>query len=130
MKHVEVVAAVIIRDGKVFAAQRKDAGEMACRWEFPGGKVEDGESSEEALVREIREELDSVISVDRYIMTVEHAYHSFSLTMHAYLCTLVEGELSLEEHLAFRWLDKDSLFSVAWADADVPIAQAIKDRVV
>lgn len=129
MKHVEVAAAVIVCEGKVFAAQRKNAGEMARRWEFPGGKLEEGESPEEALVREIREELDSTISVDSYIMTVEHQYRTFSLTMHAYLCTLVEGELFLEEHLASRWLDGDSLFSVAWADADVPIVQAIADKV-
>lgn len=127
MKHIEVVAAVIVRDGKVFAAQRKDAGEMARRWEFPGGKLEEGESSEDALVREIREELKSTISVDHHLMTVEHQYRTLSLTMHAYLCTLLEGELFLAEHLSSRWLDRDEFFTVPWADADVPIAQAVAE---
>lgn len=130
MKHVEVAAAVIMKDGKVFAAQRKDVGEMARRWEFPGGKLEEGETPQQALAREIQEELDSVITVGAHVMTVNHQYQTFSITMHAYLCTLISGHLELEEHLAARWLDKTNLYSVDWADADIPIVQAIEDKVM
>ncbi len=103
---------------------------MARRWEFPGGKLEEGETPQQALAREIQEELDSVITVGAHVMTVNHQYQTFSITMHAYLCTLISGHLELEEHLAARWLDKTNLYSVDWADADIPIVQAIEDKVM
>ncbi len=124
-KHIEVAAAVIIQDRTVFCAQRKNHGELACKWEFPGGKIEQGEKAEDALVREIREELYSIVSADTYLITVDHQYRTFSITMHAYICTLIEGSLTLTEHLDARWLSKHELYSVDWAAADIPIAEEV-----
>ena len=103
MKTIEVVAAVIQKDGNVFVTQR-GYGEFKDMWEFPGGKVEPHEQNEEALVREIQEELDSLIQVDRFLMTVEYTYPSFHLVMHCYLCSIKAGELTLLEHEAAKWL--------------------------
>ena len=117
MKTIEVVAAVIIRDGKVFSTQR-GYGDWKGWWEFPGGKMEPGESPEEALVREIREELDAEISVGRLLDTVEWDYPSFHLTMHCYICSLVSDSMHLNEHEASAWLTKEALRSVRWLPAD------------
>ena len=125
MKHIEVAAAVIIQDNKVFAAQRGEGGELALRWEFPGGKLEQGERGEDAIVREIFEELGTKISVRNLLISVEHQYNSFSLTLHGYLCDIVEGPLVLSEHLDSQWLGKDQLYSVPWAEADLPIVKAV-----
>lgn len=125
MKRVEVVSAVIQNDSKIFYAQRNLSKSMGGKWEFPGGKIEEGETREEALVREIKEELDSDIIVDKYLMTVEHDYPTFHITMHAYLCTLVKGELILKEHNDCVWLSKEELLSLDWADADKPIVNII-----
>lgn len=125
MKKVEVVAAVIQKDNKIFCAQRNLSKSMGGKWEFPGGKIEVGETKEEALVREIKEELDSDIVVDKYLMTVEHDYPTFHITMHAYLCTLVKGELILKEHNDSAWLTKEELLKLDWADADKPIVKVI-----
>ena len=126
MKKVEVVAAVIQKDNKIFCAQRNLSKSMGGKWEFPGGKIEIGETREEALVREIREELDSDIVVDKYLMTVEHDYPTFHITMHAYLCTLEKGELILKEHNDSIWLTKEELLSLDWADADKPRVYKIR----
>jgi len=125
-KHITVSAAVIIQNQTVFCAQRKDSGELARKWEFPGGKIEIGEIPEDALVREIKEELDSTISIVKKLTTVEHQYTTFDITMHAFLCQLVEGSLTLSEHLDSCWLPKDRLFSVDWAEADIPIVEIVK----
>ncbi len=125
MKHIHVAAAVIIEEGRVFAAQRNNKGELALKWEFPGGKLEPGEAGETAIVREIMEELATSIAVERHLMTVEHSYSTFSLTMEAYLCNIVEGTLELGEHLDCRWLSRDELHSVDWAAADIPIVKAL-----
>ena len=125
MKKVEVVAAIIQKDNKIFCAQRNLSKSMGGKWEFPGGKIEAGETREEALVREIKEELDSDIIVDKYLMTVEHDYPTFHITMHAYLCTLVKGELILKEHNDSIWLTKEELSSLDLADADKPIVNKI-----
>lgn len=125
MKKVEVVAAIIQKDNKIFCAQRNLSKSMGGKWEFPGGKIEIGETREEALVREIREELDSDIVVDKYLMTVEHDYPAFHITMHAYSCTLVKGELTLKEHNDSVWLSKEELLNLDWADADKPIVNII-----
>ena len=117
MKTVEVVAAIIRRDGRIFATQR-GYGDWKDWWEFPGGKVEAGETPEQALVREIREELDTDISVDKFLCTVEYDYPKFHLTMHCYLCSLLTEALHLNEHEAARWLDKDELDAVEWLPAD------------
>ena len=128
MKRVEVVAAVIQKDNRIFCAQRNLSKSMGGKWEFPGGKIELGETKEEALVREIREELDSDIVVDKYLITVEHDYPNFHITMHAYLCTLVKGELTLKEHNDSVWLSKEELLSLDWADADKPIVNKVLNR--
>lgn len=106
MKRFEVVAAVIISDGKVFCAQRKDSGETARKWEFPGGKIEAGEKPDEALVREIAEELSVKISAGNFITTVYHEYNTFAITMHAYEATIIEGTVTLSEHLDSRWASR------------------------
>ncbi len=127
MKTIEVVAAIIIESGKVFATQR-GYGDFKDKWEFPGGKMEVGESREDALVREIREELDSDISVDDFLCTVDYDYPAFHLTMHCFICSVLAGNLSLKEHEAARWLGDDELFSVDWLPADLDVVHALEDR--
>ena len=117
LKHIEVVAAVIRRDDTIFATQR-GYGEWKDWWEFPGGKMEPGETREEALVREIREELSAEISIDKFLCTVEYDYPAFHLTLHCFLCSLVSGALHLNEHESARWLDRDAIGSVGWLPAD------------
>ena len=125
MKSIEVVAAVIERDGKVFATQR-GYGEWKDWWEFPGGKVEPGESPRDALVREIREELDADIEVGDLIETVEWDYPAFHLTLHCYWCKLVSREMTLIEHESAAWLDAASLFDVKWLPADESLVEHIQ----
>lgn len=126
MKTINVVAAIIIKDNKIFATQR-GYGEFKDGWEFPGGKVEPGEAPENAIVREIKEELDTVIEVKEYFDTVEYDYPNFHLSMKCYICTVVSGKLDLLEHEAAKWLDKDSLDSVAWLPADLGLVDKLKD---
>ena len=128
MKHIHVAAAVIIERERVFVAQRKDSGELGLKWEFPGGKLEPGETGEVAVIREIEEELSTRISVQRHLTTVHHQYSSCSLTMDAFLCTVVEGSLEIAEHRDYRWLAADELFSVDWAAADIPIVQILAEQ--
>lgn len=125
MKRVKVVAAVIKKDGKVFATER-GYGEFKDMWEFPGGKVEEGEESRDALVREIKEELDTTISVGDYIDTIEYDYPAFHLSMECYWCSIVKGSLVLLEHESAKWLEKDSLYSVKWLPADLTIIEKVK----
>ena len=153
MKQIEVVAAIIrkavieqgqsdasinsaereqarseIKDDKIFATQR-GYGEWKDWWEFPGGKMEAGETPEEALKREIREELSTEISVDEFLCTVEYDYPQFHLTMHCYLCSLMTDSLHLNEHEAAKWLTKDELDSVKWLPADVEVVEVIKSKI-
>ena len=125
MRKIEVVAAVLVRDGRVFATQR-GYGEFKDKWEFPGGKVEAGESREEALRREIREELDAEIAVGKLLCTVEYDYPAFHLTMHCYLCSVVSETLVLKEHESARWLSADGLESVDWLPADIQVIPIIR----
>jgi 8-oxo-dGTP diphosphatase len=127
MNHIEVVAAIIRKGDKIFATQRGYC-EWKDWWEFPGGKMEFGESPEEALKREIREELSTEINVDEYFCTVEYDYPKFHLTMHCYLCSLLTDALHLNEHEAARWLAKDELDSVKWLPADKTIIEQLKSR--
>ena len=125
MKKIEVVAAIICQDNQIFATQR-GYGDFKGGWEFPGGKVEPGETPEAALVREIREELAVEISVGELLTTVEYDYPNFHLTMHCYLCQLTGGELRLLEHQAARWLGKGELYSVEWLPADVGVIPLVE----
>ena len=125
MRKIEVVAAVLVRDGRVFATQR-GYGEFKDKWEFPGGKMEAGEGREEALRREIREELDAEIAVGKLLCTVEYDYPAFHLTMHCYLCSVVSGTLVLKEHESARWLSADRLESVDWLPADIQVIPIIR----
>lgn len=127
MKKIEVVAAIIIKDGQVFATQR-GYGEWKGWWEFPGGKMEPDESPQEALKREIREELDAEITVGQLLETVEWDYPKFHLTMHCFLCTLISENIHLNEHEAAAWLTKETLQSVKWLPADeglIPKIEAV-----
>lgn len=125
MKTIEVVAAVICRERKVLCVQRAEHEKeyVSLKWEFPGGKVEVGESLEEALVREIREELSVDIEVSQFLMTVEHAYPDFHLTMHVFKCVLDQGEITLNEHVALKWLSLNELDQLDWAVADIPVVE-------
>lgn len=124
MKTINVVAAVIMKEGRVFATQR-GYGEFKDGWEFPGGKVEAGESPEEALRREIREELEVEVNVDDLIDTIEYDYPAFHLSMKCYACTIAGGSPHLLEHEAARWLSADQLDSVAWLPADITLIPKI-----
>ena len=126
MKTIEVVAAIIIKDGKVFATQR-GYGEWKGWWEFPGGKTEPGESPQEALVREIREELDAEIEVGDLLETVEWDYPDFHLTMHCFVCALLSESMHLNEHESAAWLAPDTLNTVKWLPADEGLVGRIKE---
>ena len=125
MKQIEVVAAVIRRGDSIFATQR-GYGEWQDWWEFPGGKVEQGETPEEALCREIREELSAEISADSFLCTVEYDYPKFHLTMHCYLCSLLSDALHLNEHEAARWLAPAELDTVRWLPADIQVIEQLR----
>ena len=126
MKRIEVVAAIIHDDeGRIFATQR-GYGEWQDFWEFPGGKMEPGESPEEALKREIWEELETRIVIERLVKTIEYDYPKFLLTMHCFLCRIESGNLTLKEHEAARWLNKDELNSVDWLPADKEVLDVIR----
>lgn len=123
-----MVAAVIHDGGRILATQR-GYGEFKDKWEFPGGKMEAGESREEALRREIREELDTEINIGKLLCTVEYDYPAFHLTMHCYLCSVVSGTLVLKEHESARWLPAEALESVDWLPADLQILPIIRQNI-
>ncbi len=126
MKTIEVVAAIIKQGDKIFATQR-GYGDFKGYWEFPGGKMEAEETPQQALIREIQEELDTVIAVEEFIETVDYDYPQFHLTMHCFLCTVVTGKLVLKEHAAAKWLTKDMLSSVQWLPADEGLIERLKE---
>ena len=123
--NIKVVAAIILKDNRIFATQR-GYGEWKDWWEFPGGKMEPGETPENALKREIREELSAEINADKFVFTVEYDYPKFHLTMHCYLCSLQTEALHLNEHEAAKWLSKDELDTVRWLPADESIIEKLK----
>lgn len=125
MKTIQVVAAIIIKDQQVFATQR-GYGEWKGWWEFPGGKIEAGECPQEALRREIKEELDAEISVGELLETVEWDYPAFHLRMHCFICRLESESLHLNEHEASAWLTRETLESVKWLPADLALLEGIK----
>lgn len=124
MKEVKVVAAIIQDGDKSFTTQR-GYGEFKDGWEFPGGKIEQGETPQQALKREIKEELDTEITVGNLLTVVEYDYPKFHLSMQCFLCTITSGKLTLKEHEAAKWLTRDQLDSVAWLPADVEVVKAL-----
>ncbi len=129
MKTIKVVAAVIcdsIQDKKKIFATARGYGDYKGGWEFPGGKVEEGETSEQALVREIQEELDTLIEVGPFIETIEYDYPTFHLSMDCFYCEVLEGHLELKEAEAARWLTRDDIGDVDWLPADITLIERIK----
>lgn len=126
MKTIKVVAAVIREKDRIFATQR-GYGELKGGWEFPGGKIEEGETAKEALMREIMEELETKIEVGEWIDTVEYDYPTFHLSMECFWCTVISGELILKEHKAAKWLSKQELYSVEWLPADIGLIEKIQE---
>ena len=126
MKTIEVAAAVILKDGAVFATQR-GYGPWKDWWEFPGGKIEAGECPQEALVREIREELDAEVEVGELLETVEWNYPDFHLTMHCFICALLSESMRLNEHEAAAWLTRETLDTVRWLPADEGVVRKLKN---
>lgn len=128
MKTINVVAAVIKENNKIFATQR-GYGDFKDGWEFPGGKIEVGETPQEALRREIKEELDTDIQVGDLIDTIEYDYPNFHLSMQCFWCSIVSGDLILKEHEAARWLSRDELDSVSWLPADITLINMLKRNI-
>lgn len=127
MKTIKVVAAIIEKDNKIFATQR-GYGDFKDGWEFPGGKIESDETPKEALIREIKEELDTEIEVGELLDVVEYDYPEFHLTMHCFICKIKSGDLILKEHEAAKWLTKDSLYSVDWLPADLGLIKKLEEQ--
>jgi 8-oxo-dGTP diphosphatase len=127
VRSIRVVAAIIEKDGKIFATQR-GYGDYKDWWEFPGGKIEPGESPEEALVREIREELDTEISVGDFLTSVEYDYPKFHMAMDCFMCSIISGRLTLLEHEAARWLAADELWQVKWLPSDIRVIEELEKR--
>lgn len=127
MKTIRVVAAVIKDKNKIFATAR-GYGEFKGGWEFPGGKIEPGETPQEALAREIKEELDTEISVGDLIDTIEYDYPTFHLSMDCFWCEIVKGDLILKEAEAAKWLTKENIDSVDWLPADITLIEKIKEN--
>lgn len=127
MKHYAVVAAIISFENKILCMQRNASklDYLSYKYEFPGGKIEIGESKEDAILREIKEELDLDIQLEQEFLTVDHEYPDFKLTMHSFLCKTQTNQFTLKEHAAYKWLGKEELDSLDWAAADVPIVEKL-----
>lgn len=120
-RHIHVACAIIERDGQVLAAQRSASMSLPLKWEFPGGKIDPGETPEQCLRRELVEELDVVISVGPALAPTTHRYPAFTVTLYPFICSIAEGEITLAEHAAIAWLPPEDLLTLDWAEADAPI---------
>lgn len=127
-KTMRVACAIIERDGKILAVQRSELMNLPLKWEFPGGKIKQGESPEQCVVREVSEELNLEIAVGRSLPSVSHDYPDFSVTLYPFICAMVSGEITLHEHKALLWLSSHELWSLDWVAADPPIISAYCDR--
>ena len=130
MKHIEVVAGVIEHDGKILCMER-DQGKydyVSFKWEFPGGKIEQGENNHEALTRELHEELDIEVNIGNFFYQVEHDYPDFHLSMAIYECELISKEMKMNVHKSLKWLKPEEIMSLDWAEADVPVAKKIYEN--
>ncbi|MBB2181430.1 8-oxo-dGTP diphosphatase MutT [Lachnospiraceae bacterium MD1] len=127
MKSIEVAAAIIIQNKSIFATER-GYGDFKGYWEFPGGKIEEGETPQEALVREMMEELNVRIKVQELVEIVNYDYPDFHLTMHCFLCKIISGDMILKEHTSARWLTKDHINEVDWLPADKDLIEKLKSR--
>jgi len=128
MKKIEVVAAIIKLEDKIFIT-RREGGDFHDMWEFPGGKIEADESREDALIREIKEELELDIKVEEFLTTVDYDYSNFHLTMHCFMCEVIGGELNLNVHNDAKWISLDEIDNQVWVPADILVVKAIKDKV-
>jgi 8-oxo-dGTP diphosphatase len=126
-KEVEVVAAIIIKDNKILCVQRDKSkyDYISYKYEFPGGKVEKNETFEEAIIREIKEELDQEIIIREKYITIKHEYPDFKIIMHSFLCDIDEDTLKLKEHIDLKWLEVGELKKLDWAEADIPIVERL-----
>ena len=128
LKRIEVVGAVLVHDGRVFAAKRGPGKSMAGFWEFPGGKVEAGETPEDALARELREELQIEVAVGEFLVTATHEADTAVIELSTYLCTIIKDVPVLTEHEESRWLPVSELCDVEWAPADIPTVELLQER--
>lgn len=124
MKQIHVTCAIIERDGLVLAAQRSAAMSLALKWEFPGGKIDPGESPEECLQRELVEEMGIQVCVGKSLPSSTHHYPKFTVTLHPFICFIESGEIFLHEHAAIAWLPPAALHSLDWAEADLPVIES------
>jgi len=130
MKHIEVACAIIENKGKVLCTQRSATMSLPLKWEFPGGKIQDGESLEDCLKRELREELELDIAVGRPLSPTTHQYPTFKITLYPFICKIISGEMKLHEHKAYTWLPPEKLLELDWAEADIPVLDEYFDLVV
>ena len=128
MKYIHVSAAIIIKDNKIFVTQR-GYGEFKDWWEFPGGKIEEGETPEECLKREIKEELEADINIDKYLCTVEYDYPNFHLKMECFICSLIDGHLELVEAEDAKFITKDQLDNIDFLPADLLVVKELKKSI-
>lgn len=126
LKHLHVTCAIIERDGLVLAAQRSTAMSLPLKWEFPGGKIDPGESPEECLRRELVEEMGIHVSVGKSLPLSTHHYPTFTVTLHPFVCSIQSGEIVLYEHAAVTWLSPEELHALDWAEADVPVIESYR----
>ena len=127
MKHIHVTCAIIEKDGKVLSTQRSEIMSLPLKWEFPGGKINDGERPEECLSRELHEELGIAVVISRSLAPVTHQYPTFIITLYPFVCRIITGEIILHEHKAFTWLPPEKLHELDWAEADMPVIKNYRD---